>query len=157
MASEAIAAAGTGSRGMFLKDILTGYGGPSINLVGDVFEKCVKTALIDRVAEGTKMVFDLAAARAEDDDAIQGYLVWESYPHHYKNSTMKIPIVSVGSTEDAPFQVQEGCIQYCDEMCRQIPRTILTLISNHGIRELLYQTKGEFLPKLIVSHISPLW
>lgn len=35
MASEAIAVAGAG-RGTYLKDILTGYDGPSINLVEDV-------------------------------------------------------------------------------------------------------------------------
>ena len=85
MASEAIAAAGTGSRGIFLKDILTGYGGPSINLVEDVLEKCVKIPLGDRVAEGTQIIFDLAAARADDDNATEGYLVWDSFPHHYKN------------------------------------------------------------------------
>ena len=84
MASEAIAVAGTGSRGIFLKDILTGYAGPSINLVEDVFEKCVKkSSLGDRVAEGTQIIFDLAAARADDDKAIEGYLVWDSFPHHY--------------------------------------------------------------------------
>ena len=67
-----------------------------------MLEKCVKIPLGDRVAEGTQIIFDLAAARADDDNAIEGYLVWDSFPHHYKNCLTQVGL-------ESPSCIEDGC------------------------------------------------
>ena len=62
MASEAAATAGA-SRGIYLKDILTGYE-LTIYLAEDVLDKCVKISLDNKVAKDTLIFSELAADRA---------------------------------------------------------------------------------------------